>query len=159
MERNPPISQPVMRWRHQYDAAADEVEHRNTEIIFNEPSLTRQEFADDVNLNVMMARMGVTDGSILPVAPDPRYFGDFTDAVDFRDSLDRLRNAEAAFAALPADLRQQFNNDPAELLQFVTNPENTEKAIELGLLSDTRKRADPKEENGGFPPPEPPKTP
>lgn len=151
MDYNPPLSQPTMRWRHQYDAAADEIEAKNTLIIITEPSLTRTEFRDEVDLNVMMQRMGVTDGSIPPLAPDERYFGDFTDAVDFRESLDRVREAEARFNALPADLRAKFANDPVELMKYVTNPENTLEAIELGLLSDTRIKTDPKEPQGGIP--------
>ena len=38
------------------------------------------------------------------------------------------------FDNLPSDVRNRFNNNPAQLLDFVADPENKEEAIELGLL-------------------------
>ena len=125
---------PRFQWRHQYDNDADDKMGRETTTLFTEPSLTQQQFKDEVDLNVMMARMGVTDGAIPLEASDPSYYGDFSDAVDFRDAIERVRHAQQAFDELPAKLRDRFANDPTRLWNFVNDPENLDEAISLGLL-------------------------
>lgn len=108
-----------------------------------EPSLTQQHFAKDADLNTIVKRYGITDGAIPPAALNPEYFGDFTDAVDFREHLDRVKNAEDRFNALPADLRAQFGNDMVQLHDWVMNPANAEEAVTLGLLQKQEKLPPP----------------
>jgi hypothetical protein len=36
--------------------------------------------------------------------------------------------------ALPADVRARFENDPANLLDFMVNPANNAECIKLGLI-------------------------
>lgn len=126
-------------WRHQYDREDEERNGRLAETAITDESLTQQHFKDDVDINVMVRRFGVTDGAIPPAVHDPRYYGDFSDAVDFRTALDRTRQAVERFEALPAELRNRFNNDPTKLFQWVTDPKNDSEAVALGLL----KRLDP----------------
>lgn len=126
-------------WRHQYDTATEESAGKAAIQINEEPSLTQQHFAEDADLNVIMRRYGVTDGAIPPAVTDPSYFGDFSDVPDFRTAMDRLHNAKEHFSALPANIRNRFGNDMAQLHDFVHNPENFDEAIKLGLL----KREDP----------------
>lgn len=123
------------QYRHQYDDEADRREREATDIDIVEPSLTQQHYKDEVDLNIMMARMGVSDGAIPPAALDPSYFGDFTDATDLRTAIDRTREAEQRFMELPAEIRRRFDNDPAELLAFVMNEKNADEAVKMGLLS------------------------
>ncbi len=125
--------------RHQYDET-DELYHGEVTATHNtEPSLTQQHFTEDADLNIMVARMGLTDGSQIPpyfhesVTGDK--FGDFSDAPDFRTAMDRLKEAADAFNLLPAKIRKEFNNDPAQLMQFLEDPNNDERAVELGLLN------------------------
>lgn len=125
---------PPINWRHQWDEAADAAERAATAIRDFGPSLTQQHHAKDADLNTIVKRYGITDGAIPPAALNPQFFGDFTDAVDFRDHMDRVRHATERFNALPADLRAMFNNDPVELHDWVMNPENAEEAVKLGLL-------------------------
>lgn len=121
-------------WRHQYDDVTDEIARANTRIRFEDPSLTQQHFARDADLNTIIKRYGITDGAIPPAALDPKYFGDFTDEADFRDHLERIRNAENRFNALPANIRSMFDNDMIFMHDWVTAPENVEEAVKLGLL-------------------------
>lgn len=96
-------------------------------------SRTQQHFAgeSDVNSIVRRAKKGVP----LPLRISTPLYGDFTSGVDFQDSMNRIAVAKSNFEMLPSDLRLQFHNDPAELLDFINDPENLEEAIELGLLS------------------------
>lgn len=125
---------PNIQWRTGYDDEQEETARANTRVSFPEPSLTQQHFAKDADLNTIVKRYGITDGSFPPMALDPRYFGDFTDAVDFKEHLDRVRNAEDRFNALPADLRAAFGNNMIQLHNWVSDPANAEEAVTLGLL-------------------------
>lgn len=121
-------------WRHQFDAERDRVEREKTAISNHEPSKTIQSFREDTDINVLMKRFGVTDGAIPPAVLDPRFYGDFSDVVDFRGALDATREAEERFRALPASIRNRFGNDPLQLWQFVNDEANAEESIKLGLL-------------------------
>lgn len=124
----------MILWRRQDDEAQNELARAATRITFDDPSLTQQHHAKDADLNTIVKRYGITDGAIPPMALNPEYFGDFTDAVDFREHLDRVRDALERFNALPANLRSQFNNDPVQLHDWVLNPLNADEAVALGLL-------------------------
>lgn len=128
-------------WRHQYDEEADAFYGQASQIVNDDPSLTQQHFAKEADINEIMRRFGVTDGSIPPAAIDPKFFGDFTDVPDFRQALDNTREAAERFNALPAELRARFHNDPVELWQFVTDPRNADQSVELGLLKREAKPA------------------
>lgn len=99
-----------------------------------EPSLTKQEFRDECDINVLMARYEKTG-----IPPDhfasgtPRY-GDFTDVPDYHSAMNTVIQAQTLFEALPARVRERFGNDPAQMLDFLRDPENKAEAIELGLV-------------------------
>lgn len=97
-------------------------------------SLTVQSMAEDADLNVMMARFGVTGK--MPENPRIPSYGDFSDIRDYRSALEAVTNASDAFMALPATLRAQFDNDPQRLLEFVSDDRNHEAARQLGLLKE-----------------------
>lgn len=97
-----------------------------------EPSLTKQSFSEEVNINSIMRRFTSTGLLSHLNHAQPRYM-DCT-GQDFREALETLRNASESFSELPSDIRAQFANDPAKLLDFVQDESNREKAIELGIL-------------------------
>jgi phage internal scaffolding protein len=49
--------------------------------------------------------------------------------------MNALIAAETEFAALPAQIRIKFANDPSNLVQFLDNPENRAEAEKLGLVN------------------------
>lgn len=97
-----------------------------------EPTLTQQADRHETDINYIMKRYEKTGQ--LPAPRTPGIYGDFTGASDYRTTLDQLTAAQDTFMALPANTRKYFNNNPAELLEFVNNKANREKAIELGLI-------------------------
>lgn len=128
------MTMPRFTPRHQYDELS-EFEAGEAAITDNfEPSLTSQHFAKDADLNEIVRRFGINDGSIPPAALDPSFYGDFSSVPDFREALEQTRLANERFAALPAEIRNRFQNDPVLLWDFVTDPQNFEEAIKLGLL-------------------------
>lgn len=125
-----------MKFRLQYDDERDTEEGVAAETTNDEPSLTRQSFTADADINIVMKRFGITDGSLPPalVYPDGVEL-DLTDApTDFRDAQDRLLDAKNRFMQLEATLRARFHNDPLYMHDWVTNPDNAEEAVALGLL-------------------------
>lgn len=127
------ITKPKFIWRHQYDQIRDKEEGDRAALRCEEESLTVQSFTEDADLNVLAKRFGITD---IPIGPiDPRLFRDTTNDPDLREVLERTRAAKEYFMALPAKMRTRFHNNMGELWNFVTDPENAEEAVRLGLLT------------------------
>lgn len=110
-----------------------EVASNETAISFvGEESLTMQSMAEDADINVLMARFGLTgrmpDNPRLPMA------GDFVDVGDFRSALHAVMDATDRFNELPAKVRARFSNDPAELIDFLADDSNRKEAEALGLM-------------------------
>lgn len=100
-----------------------------------DPGRTHQSFAKDADINNIMAkysRTGVLGDPSRPVRQ--AVFGDFS-GLDFQSDMNRLMDARERFMQLPSDIRNRFNNDPGELIDFVSDPANVEEAVSLGLLS------------------------
>lgn len=110
-------------------------------------SMAKQAFADECDINLIMARYEKT-GVIDHVNRRAPVFDDFTDVVDYQTALNVVSEAEGMFADLSARVRARFDNDPAKLLEFVQDPANVEEARSLGLLK-------PVEELPVAPPPPP----
>lgn len=100
-------------------------------------SLTKQSFASDSNINTIMGRYMKT-GELPTLNPAKPNYG-YAPSYDFKEALEIVDKMSEQFEKLPAGIRQQFDNDPAEFLAFVEDPVNAPEARELGLLppSDT----------------------
>lgn len=126
---------PRFTWRHQYDDDRDKKEGEAAGLTCADDHLTVQSFMEDADLNVLAKRFGLNS---IPLGPiDPTMFRDTTQDPELRDVLEHQRIAKEYFMALPAKMRTRFHNNMAELWDFVTNPENAEEAVRLGLLAST----------------------
>lgn len=126
------MNAPFLRTPYNYDVDAVSIE---TGLKCEDTSLTQQHMAEETDINYIVERFGVTGQ--LPEAPayTPTY-GDFTGVSDYRQALDAVSAADAAFMALPANIRARFDNDPALFVDFCssTDPADRNEAIELGLI-------------------------
>lgn len=99
-----------------------------------EPSLTLQSDEPEGNINTIMdkyARFGALP-SLAPQAPE---YVDLTNAPeDFMQAQTVILNAQAAFDALPSEVRREFDYNPANMLAFVQDESNYDRAVELGLV-------------------------
>lgn len=93
--------------------------------------LTRQEFRDECDVNVLMRKY--EQSGFLPQSGGTPQFGDFADLPDFMTAQNTIRVANEAFAMLPARVRAEFDNDPAAFVEFASNPENIEDMRRWGL--------------------------
>lgn len=75
-----------------------------------EPSLTKQEFKDDVDINVIIKRALAT-GEPPPMAL-PEHFADIPERISHFEMASKVAEANALFYELPAEKRAVFQNDP-----------------------------------------------
>lgn len=95
--------------------------------------MAKQSFADECNINNIMSKYQRT-GLIDHVAKVQGSYGDFTSVQDYQLSLNQVIEAQDAFDELPSSVRKRFGNNPAELMAFLSDPDNREEAVKLGLV-------------------------
>lgn len=117
-----------VRTPYNYDTKAISLE---TGLNCPEPTRAKQEFKDECDINRIMLTFGRT-GEIPQVTG--AVYGDFQNTQTYHDMQNTLKEAETAFKTLPASIRATFNNDPANVIDFLNNPDNRDQAIELGLI-------------------------
>lgn len=114
-------------YNYDRDAATNE-----SGLACEEPSLAQQHYKDECDINNILRQFNIT--GLLPESPlSPRY-GDFTGIGDYHTALNRVIAAQDEFEALPAQIRARFNNDPAELIEFLEDDNNRPEAESLGLV-------------------------
>lgn len=92
---------------------------------------TQQQFVDECDINTIVERFGLTGE--LPNNLKVPMVGDFTEVYDYQTSLELLREADSAFMAMPAAIRERFNHDPGAFVDFVSDPANAKQCKEWGL--------------------------
>jgi phage internal scaffolding protein len=121
---------PFLRTPYNYDTDAASNE---SGLHCEDASLAQQHFKDECDINNILRQFNIT--GILPEhAVSPRY-GDFTGVMDYHSALNQVIAAEDEFMSLPATTRARFENDPAQLIEFLNNSENKDEAIKLGLVN------------------------
>jgi len=112
--------------------------------IFNEePSLTRQEFAEECDINAIMARYEKT-GVISHVNQREPLYIDYTALpTDLAGTLAALQLGEEAFMTLPASVRKEFDNNAINFVEFASDPENLDQMREWGLAPPVQPPAEP----------------
>lgn len=92
---------------------------------------TKQEFRDECDIGMIVKRLLKT--GIAPQMKEPPMYGDFTQVEDYQTAVSRINEAAEDFAKLPALTREYFGNDPMELIEFLSDPNNQQRAYDLGL--------------------------
>ncbi len=114
-------------YNYDTDAASNE-----SGLACEEPTLAQQHYKDECDINTILEKFNVT--GMLPQSPlSPRY-GDFTGISDYHTALNRVFAAQDEFDALPAQIRARFQNDPAQLIEFLQDEANRPEAESLGLV-------------------------
>lgn len=94
-------------------------------------SLAKQSFAEEVDINTIIRRFGLSGE--LPVNVRMPLNVDFEGVFDFQSAMNVIVDARQSFDSMPAQVRSRFSNDPAKFVDFCSNPENLEEARKLGL--------------------------
>lgn len=96
-------------------------------------SMTKQSFTEESDINRIVARATET-GFISSMTAKQGLYADVTDVPDFQSAMNVVVAAERRFMELPAQVRERFHNDPAEILEFVKHEHNRAEAERLGFL-------------------------
>lgn len=101
-------------------------------LTFTQPSMAKQSFKEEADINNIVNQYLKT--GVLPEGQRQPLFGDFSTGNDFQEAMLAIQEAQEDFAALPSAIRERFKNNPAEILAFMSDPENEAEARELGLI-------------------------
>lgn len=91
-----------------------------------------QSSKDECDVNLIM-RNYAASGVIQHKNEKIPMYGDFTSTMTLAEAFDQTKRANAAFMALPPELRLLVNNDPARLLEVVDNPEWRDRIQKMGI--------------------------
>ena len=117
--------------RSAYTFDSDAVSNE-TALDCGDESVTQQCFKDECDINILLAKFAVTGQ--LPDNVRVPQFVDFEETFDFQSSMNVIRAAEEAFNAMPAEVRDRFQNDPGRFLEFANDASNYEEALRMGLV-------------------------
>lgn len=121
-----------MRFQTAYSAAAIALATRGLgKTINTEETMTQQGDKNDSDINVIVARFRKTGQ--LPHNNKTAMYGDFTNVPDYRTAVEQVNAARDEFMKLPAKVRRRFDNNPAEFIEFATNPDNLDEMRKMGL--------------------------
>lgn len=101
-------------------------------ITFEKQGRTKQSEMAACDINNIMKHYAATGQLPDLIKRNPQY-GDFSSVPSYQESLHIVAHAEEQFAALDAKVRARFNNQPSEMLDFMSRKENIPEAIALGL--------------------------
>jgi len=124
------------QYNYDHDAASNA-----SGLVCEEPTRAQQHHKDECDINVILERFGKT-GQV-PVNTISGSYGDFSGVHDYHTALNAIIASESEFAALPAQLRNRFDNEPSKLIEFLDNPDNRTEAEQLGLIQTKRLESAP----------------
>lgn len=99
---------------------------------FTQPGRTQQHFSKEANINSIVEkwlRTGTNDN----INHADAIYGDFSNVGEYLNCIEKGQNAQDNFDALNSKIRDRFQNNPAALLDFMSDPSNEEEAVSLGL--------------------------
>ena len=98
-------------------------------------SRTKQSFKTSADINTVIARhTAMQPQNPTHVIERAALYADVSEIGDYHSSLNKVLNADRAFMTLPAKIRARFNNDPAQLIDFLSDQKNEAEAIQLGIV-------------------------
>mgnify|MGYP000524301856 CR=1 FL=1 len=93
---------------------------------------TRQEFAKECDINEIMKKY--KKGELVQhVKEYGGRYGEFV-AIDFKQAMDTVAEAQSMFETIPSNIRSKFDNDPGQFLKFATDAKNADEMREMGLV-------------------------
>lgn len=102
-------------------------------VVTGSESIVQQQWEPETKIDYLLRKY--SSQGLNPYAPSmPEDFLDVSELGDFQEQQNKLLDAQDYFDSLPSNIRLQFQNNPSELISFLLNPKNQDKAIELGLI-------------------------
>lgn len=96
-------------------------------------SLTDQQYKDECDVNNIIKKYLQT-GSVTHVRNAQQgVYADLTELPSYHEAMGVVAKANEAFQEIPAAIRNRFNHNPQELIDFLADKKNNDEAIKLGL--------------------------
>lgn len=95
--------------------------------------LTVQAQRNDCDINQIMKK--IEKGMLVNTTALEGRFEDVSEFDGLEASMIKVQKANEAFMTLPADVREEFDNDPVKLIDFLSDEKNRAKAEEMGLVN------------------------
>lgn len=105
------------------------------------PSLVKPEFQNESDINLIMERFNKTGQLPEMIQSNPQY-GDFSSAADYQEAMNIVLLAQDQFDALPAHVRDRFQNDPEKFLEFTSDTKNIPEMVTMGLANQRQSNDD-----------------
>jgi len=135
------VRTPFMRTPYNYDT---DKTSQATGLECTEPTRTQQQFKDEVDINTIVERFGVTGEMPPPIAFPTEQ--EFEETFDFQSAMNITIQAREEFMKMPAKARARFMNDPQKFMEFIHDEGNIDEAVKLGLVTMRKKPEEPKPE-------------
>lgn len=97
--------------------------------------LVEQSHKDNVDINNIVKRYAGNAELIAKVSSLSNFVYDDVTTNNFEEMMKQMIKARDTFSQVPSDIRKQFGNDPAAFMDFVYNPDNKDKLVEMGLAN------------------------
>jgi len=112
----------------------------NNEIIRNRIQFTQpddeeirveQSHKQEADINNIVKKHGLD--LIAKTAAMQTFKYDENPSNDFQEVMQAVITAEKSFSSIPSEIRKEFDNNPAKFMDFIYNPDNKQKMIDMGL--------------------------
>lgn len=95
--------------------------------------VTKQSMKAECDIHNILRQYQKT-GIITHVQNARPTYQDLPDSLDYQQSLNIIMEADEAFMGLPSAVRDRFGNDPAQLLQALSDPSQKDYLTEVGIF-------------------------
>lgn len=114
--------------------------------------MTQQHFRDECDINKVVQRAIQTGDMTVFTTQQRGEFYDASIATDYADAMAMLDDVHDDFNSLPSAVRAEFGNNVSKYVEWMSDPENWSKAVELGLLEASEPSAGSPSKDAGAPP-------
>lgn len=98
------------------------------------PSMTKQSFGEETDINSIVARFQKGQDISASVRERVAKYGDFSNVPSYQTALDFIVRSTGMFMSLDATVRERFFNDPGRMIAFLQDAKNYDEAVKLGLV-------------------------
>lgn len=99
--------------------------------VYEQPGRTKQAFKDDCDVNRILQKAQKV-GSLSHLQKHGAFYGDFANAPkDLFEAREMLDRGEAIFKDLPAEIRNEFENDALKFFGAMNDPANVDRRKEV----------------------------
>lgn len=123
-----------MKLRNLYDVEESRALALECAIECKDPSLAIQSAKDEVDINKIVDRFGIT--GMMPQGIRVPLAADFYDIMDYRTALEKVQEAQDTFNRLPAAVRMRFREDAGLFVEFCSKNDNRAELEKMGLLKE-----------------------